>query len=239
MDIDKVFKELSDYMEKVRSKEARENLDYLLNRLQSAKDVVNRGKDPAGMECGTDVVGENILKTWRISGENFILSSINGDSSLQSYLNIRKHILESAKKILGVRFNHLYEMEKASSSIYTYLLEAGTVFLKASGIESGTEPGENLKTMSEVFNTLAYKIYNAFDLDGRFVSYREVVKDSREIYNLLRQAQWDREFAGDVSEEFVDVSRVCREFGKMLSIYIDQDSSGKEKSGYNPLITET
>ncbi|MCD4783294.1 MAG: hypothetical protein K8T10_05605 [Candidatus Eremiobacteraeota bacterium] len=232
MDINKLLKELSDYLAKVKDGEAGRKLGYVLKRLEDAKDCIKRGKDPAGMKCDNEIVGEHILKTWRISGEKDILSSLNGGSPPQLYINIRKHILESSKKFIGMRFDRLYEIEKSSYSIYTYLLKGHAILLQASRTEPDTEFGGNLEAVSKVFKTLAYKIYNAFDLDGRFISYREVIEDSREIYDWLSQAGWDGEPLDDVPEEINDVSKICKKFRKILSIYIDQDSPGREKSGY-------
>jgi len=217
-----LIEELSNFIREIRNKKTRESTRFILDRLENAMRCLETGKDLSSQSCSRSRVGEYLLKTWRIAREPKYFITVRGNINKRdnSYSIICDNIRKEAKSLLGDKYRDLYELEKSSYRICSYLMKASAAFRSMGEFSESLGLKKKMFSISFRFEGLAYQIYNAFNLMGRFVSWREIISEVRELKEWIANEDFGEEFSCFSDDEIEEIEIVCDRFNSVLSPYI-------------------
>lgn len=196
-------------------------LGFILRRLRQGFTCMKQRTDPAGAECSETLVGEYLLKTWRMTEEQDVIESVENELSdhISDFHSLAEYIQINAKSLLGDKHFKLTKVEKKIPFICAYLLTAAEAFQEASLEEEG-EIKEELEVITDLFRELAYTIYNGCDYTGSFVPFLKIIPKVDNLTGHIRDVDWSEKLPNSSAGRIADLTDLCSMFNVVMSPYI-------------------
>ena len=209
-------------LRETEDEETRENVGFVLTRLNNSIKGFTTKKDPSGGDVPKQVAGEYLIKTWRIAREMDILALMKKHlpSDYSHYTKMCSDMFVVARYLIGNKYDDLFKLEQTETRLNIFLLEAKDAFMWIAEQEENPEIKEKLKLTSKKIFDLAYILYNGSTPDGRFVPFRKVASYVEEVWSLVKSNDWEETLSGHLVKEGAKLNDVSEAFGEFLSPYI-------------------
>ena len=230
----KVIKEFHNFLDDIERPETRENVDFILKRLKNAMFCLVYGKDQSNASISRSIVGEFLLKTWRISREPEILGSVLEyiPRKLDLYNTLCDKILNFANIFLGSRFRELYKIEEYSTIIIKYLLETSITFNQITQMEIVSDYKKNMNLISESMEELAFMIYNGInDHSGSIIPFSLISKSIKKIWKRIRNVNWKQMLSPGMRFKAHELEKICGRFGAVMYPYLEKAAHDTREIG--------
>ena len=230
----KVIKQFQNFLDEVEVPETSENIDFILKRLKNAMFCLVYGKDQSNTSISRSVVGEFILKTWRISREPEILRSVleHLPQKLELYNTLCDKILNFANVYLGSRFRELYRIEEYSTIIIKYLLETSISFNQITQMEIVSDYKKNMNLIAESMEELAFMVYNGInDHTGSIIPFSHISKSIKKIWKRIRNVNWKQMLSPGMRFKAHELEKICARFGAVLYPYLEKAAHDTREIG--------
>jgi len=220
-DMTKIAKKLVASLRSIDDIPTRENVGYVLTRINNIIATFKTTKDPSGKEIPKLLAGEYLLKTYRIAREPDILELIrkNLPSDFNHYSQLCKDVFAIAKFLLGDRYDEFYGIEQETTKISLYLFWAWREFSRAATMEPSTQAKMKIDGISRKFRDLAYLIYNGSNPGGKYLSYRRIIPKVEDVWVNIQNIKWEEFLSESKPEQLQKLKMMSEAFINLLSRY--------------------